>query len=76
MKNIKNYLEMFRKMSIRKKICLGVGVLALLGITVSCNLLKSYPHDNFIEEFIEEIIEYKTGFDIDLTPFSPEEPAC
>ncbi len=29
---------------------------------------KSYPKDNFVEEFLEIIIEEKTGQQIDLSP--------
>lgn len=38
----------------------------------SCTFLKNYESDNIYEEIAEEIIKYKTGHDIDLTPFSPE----
>lgn len=31
------------------------------------------PEDSFVEEFIEEILEDQTGFDIDLSSDSPEE---
>lgn len=39
----------------------------------SCNSLKNYPQDNFVEEIVEDVIEEKTGLDIDLSPFTPEE---
>lgn len=45
-------------------------IILLLG---SCSLMKNYDPDNFGEEFIEELIEYKTGVDVDLSPFSPEQ---
>ena len=35
--------------------------------------IDSYEEDNIVEELIEEVIEAKTGLDIDLTPFSPED---
>ena len=46
-------------------------------LTTGCVLLKMYPHDNPIEECIEETIEDvldSLGYDIDidLTPSSPE----
>ena len=48
-----------------------------LGLVVvfltSCESIKSYPEDNIIEEFIEEIIEKESGWDLDLTPFTPED---
>lgn len=31
-----------------------------------------YAEDNLAEEIVEEIVEYKTGAQIDLTPWSPE----
>ena len=31
-----------------------------------------YPDDNAVEERIEEWLKQKLGFDIDLTPSSPE----
>jgi hypothetical protein len=33
---------------------------------------EKYPHDNPVEEFIEKVVEKKTGIDIDLSPDSPE----
>ena len=33
---------------------------------------EKYSHDNPIEEFIEKVVEKKTGIDIDLSPNSPE----
>ncbi len=33
---------------------------------------KHYRHDNIVEEIIEDIIEQKTGLDLDLTPTTPE----
>jgi len=30
--------------------------------------------DGYIEEFVEEIIEEKSGVDLDLSPFSVENP--
>ena len=42
---------------------------------VACSQVEEklgLPEDNFIEEIIEEVIEQKTGIDIDLTPSTPE----
>jgi len=36
-------------------------------------IVKDYPNDNIVEELLEDVIESKTGLDIDLSPFSPEE---
>ena len=33
---------------------------------------QSYKDDNIIEEFVEAVIEDKTGIDFDLTPTSEE----
>lgn len=33
---------------------------------------QSYKDDNIIEEFVEAVIEDKTGIDFDLTPMSEE----
>ena len=38
-------------------------------IFTSC---QSYKDDNFIEEYVEKVLEDKTGVDIDLTPMSEE----
>lgn len=48
-------------------------ILALLPLISGCYLLEKYKEDNIVEEILEEIIEAKTGLDIDLTPFSPED---
>lgn len=50
----------------------------------SCDLkyLMWYPEDNLVEEMVENKIEKKTGYKIDLTPFSNEKvcscgnPSC
>lgn len=41
----------------------------------SCNYINQklgLPDDNIAEELAEELIEQKTGLDIDLTPGTPE----
>lgn len=43
-------------------------ILVILCLT-SCS---HYEDDNFIEEYVEKILEDKTGVDIDLTPDSEE----
>lgn len=51
-------------------------LIGLIFLLSSCNSLfkwqTEYP-DNFAEEAIEDFIEDKTGYDIDLTPISGEE---
>jgi len=32
-----------------------------------------YKDDNVVEELVENVIENQTGFDLDLTPLSPED---
>jgi len=56
----------------------NLGILAgilILVFTQCCeNFYSEYDisHDNPIEEFIEEVIEAKTGVEVDLTPTSKE----
>ncbi len=52
-----------------KFILIGVFIIASILILGS---IYFFGPDNFIEEKAEEIIEEKTGLDIDLTPNSPE----
>lgn len=33
---------------------------------------QHYPDDNIIENYVEDLIEEETGFQIDLSPGSPE----
>lgn len=49
-------------------------------IVIVCGILifgvshawKKYPHDNIVEEIVEDVIQVETGADVDLTPNSPE----
>lgn len=60
----------------------GVAMLKLIWISFLLTLpllmgcqsrwLGWYPQDNFIEEIAEDVIESKTGVDVDLSPFTPE----
>jgi hypothetical protein len=50
-----------------------LAVLAGLAVvSVAANKVFDLKDDNEIEEFVEEIIEGKTGLDLDLSPSSPE----
>lgn len=53
----------------------NLGIVLICLVISGCSSfgwMKNYPQDNIVEEIIEEIIESKTGLDIDLTPRSPE----
>lgn len=47
-------------------------VMAAIGVTVGYKYWATAPDDNPVEELSEEIIRKQTGFEIDLTPNSPE----
>lgn len=47
-------------------------LIVLLMTACSWKWIKWYPQDNIVEEIIEDIIEEKTDWNIDLTPLSPE----
>jgi hypothetical protein len=50
-----------------------LGVLAALALaSVAATKVFKLEDDNEIEEFVEEVIEGKTGLDLDLSPSSPE----
>jgi hypothetical protein len=50
-----------------------LGVLAALALaSVAATKAFDLEDDNIAEEFVEEVIEGKTGLDIDLSPNSPE----
>ena len=75
-----SYREVFAElfsgvpMKVRYGLCFLLGAMAV-GIPwiSSCTIVKNYEDDNFLEEALEEVIEAKTGLEIDLTPYSPEE---
>ncbi|MDB4726191.1 hypothetical protein OAF54_02050 [bacterium] len=50
-----------------------LGILAALALTsVAATKIFKLEDDNLAEEFVEEVIESKTGLDLDLSPSSPE----
>jgi len=53
---------------------LWISFLLTLPLLVGCHSrwMSWYPQDNFIEEIAEDVIESKTGVDVDLSPFTPE----
>ena len=65
------HLEFFR--CVGNELMVKIIVIGMIPLLSGCTLLTDYPSDNFGEELIEEVIEYKTGKEVDLSPFSPEE---
>jgi len=66
-------------MQIGKYVLGFYSILVVLGVTLyllcgcsSINKKFGLDDDNMIEELFEDLIEQKTGLDIDLTPGSPE----
>ena len=49
----------------------GLSMYMLCGCT-SINKKFGLSDENMLEELVEDVIEQKTGLDIDLTPVSPE----
>ena len=49
----------------------GISMYMLFGCT-SINKKFGLSDENMLEELVEDVIEQKTGLDIDLTPGSPE----
>lgn len=56
-----------------KVMVIGI-VLMVVVVCVGCNQAwwSWYPQDNLLEETVEEVIEQKTGLDLDLSPTSSE----
>lgn len=51
--------------------CTTVGIL-----TLGCSLIYErwdIQDDNLVEEFAEELIQARTGWDVDITPWSAED---
>lgn len=68
--------KMWKDLTIISKIGLTISFVAFAIAIVGCNLKfwKNYNEDNIIEEMVEDIIEHRTGIDIDLSPQTPETP--
>lgn len=49
-------------------------IILTLCVIGSCVSLPFWKPDNIIEEVAEDVIEYKTGIDIDFSPSTPEHP--
>jgi len=71
---LKMIRDMWRELSMWSKLGIIISLTVLAGAVVGCNwkVWKNYPQDNIVEEIIEEVIESKTGLDIDLSPSTPE----
>ncbi len=67
--------EIWRDLGMLSKLGLILSLVIFSCVVTACNwkLWKYYPEDNFVEEIIEDVIEHKTGVDIDLSPFSDED---
>jgi len=52
---------------------LSLGTVWFTSCTGVIGIVKKYPQDNIVEEIVEEIIEQKTGLDLDLSPMSEED---
>ncbi len=71
---LKMIIGMWRDLSMWSKFGIIISLTVLTGAIVGCNwkVWKNYPQDNIVEEIIEEVIESKTGLEIDLSPSTPE----
>jgi len=47
-------------------------VTAAIGIGLGTRYVFKMPADNSIEEYAEQVIKGQTGYDVDLSPESPE----
>lgn len=66
---------------VRSNMCIQrtLSILSIAAIFSLSSCIKSidlskYPSDNIIEEGIEEILKETTSIDVDLSPFSSENP--
>lgn len=67
-----DFEKKFMKRFLMRVVIFMVVVAALVSGCSYLNKKAGLKDDNFIEESAEKLIEYKTGLDIDLTPFSEE----
>ena len=51
----------------------AVIVAGALGVAAGAKYFFKMKDDNFVEEFAEQVIDKETGFDVDLSPGSPED---
>lgn len=65
------WTEMTMKERYASFFTLGVICSALVWVA-SCTFFRDYEEDNWVEEIAEEAIETFTGWDLDISPFSPE----
>ena len=77
--NSNNACEIDWKLVIKIASCLfasfvvGMAIGAIMTSCTKINAKFGLKDDNVIEEIIEEVVESKTGIDIDFTPSSSEE---
>lgn len=61
------------RLTMNQKIVVIIGiVIAALAVVACSKIYNNYTPDNPVEELVEDIIEAKTGLDLDLSPSSPE----
>jgi len=66
------YIHLLQENLIIKLAVICICSILIFGGCHYLNQKMGLQDDNEIEEFVEKIIEQKTGFDVDLTPLSPE----
>jgi len=59
-------------MKVAHEVLVVMAILCLLGIATYITHRLGAPHDNGAEEIAEDIFKRYTGYDIDLSPSSPE----
>ena len=75
---MKKYIEKYKSLSMMTKFfssslfVLFILIVICLSLCSCSKIWTNYPSDNIVEEIVEDIIESKTGLDIDLSPGSPE----
>ncbi len=73
---LKDGVDLVASINLRRlAVKLSITLVCIIVLVTGCTFLNKtfgIKDDNFIEEAVEEMIEIKTGMEIDLTPFSEE----
>lgn len=73
---IKEGAQLVAEIKLRRFILkISIALVLIIVLVTSCKYLNKafgMKDDNFLEEAVEDMIEVKTGIDIDLTPASEE----